>query len=204
VPRNWITNACTRVSPNLLSRTSTNHGNGEERERIFLELLNRSLELALSLDWGSNQRSERGEDESFSSLECYWEYEQKRRMSEGGRREGVEKGLNPLQPTSLSAHAARPATVTVTSFSTSNGQPYSSKRQQGGSQRWSNGIQKQIGANNTSPTPTAMRACAPSQPMEWRQRERRQQQARLSQSTCKGSQCQGDNASAFSLSRSQN
>jgi hypothetical protein len=40
-----------------------------EMERIFLELSNRSLELALSLDWGSNLRSERGEDKSFSSLE---------------------------------------------------------------------------------------------------------------------------------------
>jgi len=64
----------TRVSQ-LLSPKSTNHGNGdgngEEREGIFLELSNRSLELALSLDWGSNQRSEGGEDESFFFLfEC--------------------------------------------------------------------------------------------------------------------------------------
>jgi len=43
-----------------------------------LELSNRSLELALSLDWGSKQGSERGEDESFSSLEC--SCEQRRRV----------------------------------------------------------------------------------------------------------------------------
>jgi hypothetical protein len=119
-------------------------------------------------------------------------------------REGVEKGLNPLQPASLPAHMARPATVTATSFSTLNGRPYNSKQQLGGSQRRSNGIQKQTGANNTSPTPTAMWAHAPSQPMERRQRARRQGRACLSQSTCKGRQCQGDNTPAFSLSRSQN
>ena len=34
-------------------------------ERILLELSNRSLELALSLDWGSNQWSERGRRELF-------------------------------------------------------------------------------------------------------------------------------------------
>jgi hypothetical protein len=83
-------------------------------------------------------------------------------MSERGRREGVDKGLNPLQPASLPAHAARPATVTVTSFSTPNGRPYSSKRQRGGSQHRSNGIQKQTGANNTSPT------CGPAhQASQW-------------------------------------
>ena len=44
---------------------STKLGEGEEREEILLELSNRSLELALSLDWGSNQWSERGRRELF-------------------------------------------------------------------------------------------------------------------------------------------
>jgi hypothetical protein len=43
----------TRVSQ-LLSPKSTNHGNGEEREEILLELSNRSLELSLSLEWSTN------------------------------------------------------------------------------------------------------------------------------------------------------
>jgi hypothetical protein len=53
----------TRV-PKFLSPKIFNNGEGEEREEILLELSNRSLEQALSLDLSTNQWSERGEDES--------------------------------------------------------------------------------------------------------------------------------------------
>jgi len=44
----------TRVFSTPLTKYRTNHGNGEEREEILLELSNRSLELALSLEWSIN------------------------------------------------------------------------------------------------------------------------------------------------------
>jgi len=43
----------TRVSSQIFSPKSTNHGNGEEREEILLELSNQSLEHSLSLEWST-------------------------------------------------------------------------------------------------------------------------------------------------------
>jgi hypothetical protein len=86
----------TRVSQ-LLSPKRTNHGNGEEREEILLELSNRSLELALSLEWSTNPWEwERRRGELFFSWSS--SREQEWGMDWGGRKEGVKPDLILCQP----------------------------------------------------------------------------------------------------------